>query len=69
MSIQEDEVARFTISYSLEPSEAGTRLTQRDEIEWRIPRLSRPLAKLIVRRHLRAQLATLKQLLESNATP
>jgi hypothetical protein len=64
-SRQEDDIAVFTIDYLLEPTVTGTRLTQRDEIAWKIPRLHHPIARRIVRRHMGDQLATLKRLLES----
>ena len=65
VSVQEDQVGRFTIAYELEPTPSGgTRLTQRDEIEWRVPRVGRPLARRIVNRHIGAQLRVLKALLE-----
>ncbi len=66
VSVQEDEVARFTISYALEPTATGTRLTQRDEIEWRIGVLSRPIARWIINRHISGQLRSLKRLLETS---
>jgi hypothetical protein len=62
VSCQEDELASFTISYLLEPISRGTRLTQRDEIHWQIPRIALPLATLIVRRHMREQLRDLRSL-------
>ena len=65
VSRQEDEVAAFTISYLLERTPRGTRLTQRDEIAWRISRIARPVAKRIVGRHIGSQLRKLKQVLES----
>jgi hypothetical protein len=68
-SRQEDNVAVFTITYQLEPAGTGTRLAQRDEIEWRIPRRYVPLAKRIVRRHIGDQLENLKRLLEREAEP
>jgi len=64
VSVQEDEVARFTISYLLEPTATGTRLTQRDEIDWRIARPARLVGRWIVNRHMGGQLRSLKRLLE-----
>jgi hypothetical protein len=68
-SIQEDNVARFTITYVLTATDGGTRLMQRDDIEWRIPRASVPIAKRIVRRHIGDQLESLKRLLETGSGP
>jgi hypothetical protein len=65
-SIQEDEVAVFDITYRLTSTSRGTRLTQRDEIEWKVPRLFQPIAKRIVRRHMGDQLGTLKALIEGD---
>ena len=62
---QTDEVGAFTITYELDTSADGTRLVQRDEIDWRIARPFVPLGSRIVRRHMRDQLATLKRVLES----
>ena len=62
---QVDRVATFRIRYDLDPSATGTRLTQRDEIEWRILPPFRPIGRWIVQRHLGEQLRSLKQLLES----
>lgn len=65
LSVQEDNVARFTISYLLEPMQTGTKLTQRDEIDWNIGPLSRRVGTRIVNRHIGEQLHSLKRLLES----
>lgn len=66
VSVQEDKIARWRISYLLEPDgNGGTRLTQRDDIEWRVTPLGRPIARRIVNQHLADQLRTLKALLES----
>lgn len=68
VSVQEDRIAHWTISYLLEPNgNGGTRLTQRDDIEWRVTSMGRPIARRIVSRHLGDQLGTLKALLESRA--
>jgi carbon monoxide dehydrogenase subunit G len=64
VSVQEDKVGRFTITYLLGPAGGGTRITQRDEIEWRLGPLARPIGTRIVRRHIDAQLRNLKRLLE-----
>lgn len=63
---EEDEEAAFEVSYELEPIAAGTRLTQRDRIEWRkLPSLGRPIARWFVGRTVQRQLSTLKRLLEA----
>jgi len=68
VSVQEDQIAHWTISYLLEPNgDGGTRLTQRDDIEWRVTPIGRPIARRIVGQHLGEQLRTLKALLESPA--
>ena len=62
---QEDDIALFTITYALEQtSAAGTHLSQRDDIDWKIARPARAVARLIVRRHMADQLRRLKRLLE-----
>jgi uncharacterized protein YndB with AHSA1/START domain len=66
VSIQEDDVASFTISYLLRATAGGTQLTQRDEIDWRISALARPIGKRIVSRHIGDQLSSLKRLLEGS---
>jgi uncharacterized protein YndB with AHSA1/START domain len=64
VSLQEDNVASFTISYILVPTPTGARLTQRDEIDWHIGLFSQPIGKRIVNRHIGDQLNSLKRLLE-----
>ena len=63
---QKDDDGVFDVTYELEATAAGTRLTQRDEIEWRIPRFQLPIARYMVSRDVERQLATLRRLLESN---
>lgn len=62
---QEDSNGVFSITYTLGSTPTGTRLTQTDEIEWKVPRIAQPFAKRTVRRHMRKQMGDLKQLLES----
>jgi uncharacterized protein YndB with AHSA1/START domain len=62
---QEDSNGVFSITYTLEPTATGTRLTQSDEIDWKIPRVAHPFAKRTVRKHMRQQSGELKRLLES----
>jgi uncharacterized protein YndB with AHSA1/START domain len=64
VTLQRDNVGAFTIAYELEPAGAGTSLTQRDEIDWKVPRAFVPVGRRIVRRHLGDQLSNLKRLLE-----
>lgn len=62
---QEDANGVFHIVYEVEPAAAGARLTQRDTIEWKVPRpLGRLAERLFVQRHIGEQLADLKRLLE-----
>jgi uncharacterized protein YndB with AHSA1/START domain len=62
---QEDDTGVFSVAYALEPAGAGTRLTQRDRIEWKIPRFQLPVARRMVSRDIENQFSTLKRLLES----
>jgi hypothetical protein len=62
---EEDDDSVFDVTYELGPTGAGTRLTQRDQIEWRIPRFQRPVARWMVGRDIENQLSTLKRVLES----
>jgi Polyketide cyclase / dehydrase and lipid transport len=63
---EEDEASTFSVEYRLEPAEAGTRLTQVSEVEWkRLPRVLRGTFARGVRRDVRNQLRALKRLLES----
>jgi uncharacterized protein YndB with AHSA1/START domain len=64
VSEQKDNVGHFTITYLLEPTGTGTRLTQRDEIEWKVLRPFHFVGRRIVGRHIVAQLDNLKGLLE-----
>ena len=62
---QEDSNGVFHIAYELEPSPVGTRFTQRDEIEWKVPgAVGRLAERLFVRRHIGEQMADLERLLE-----
>ena len=63
---EEDENGVFDVSYELEPTAEGSRLTQRDEIEWRIPKFQLPISRAMVSRDLQRQFSTLKRLLESS---
>jgi uncharacterized protein YndB with AHSA1/START domain len=62
---EEDDDGVFDVTYELQPAENGTRLTQHDEIAWKIPRLQRPIARRMVSRDVQNQLSALKRLLEA----
>ena len=63
---QEDANGVFHITYEVEPTAHGTRFTQRDAIDWKVPRAVGRLAeRLFVRRHIGEQMAELKRLLET----
>ena len=65
MKVREvDDDATFVVTYELEPADGGTKLTQIDEIEWKLAAPLRPLGRLMVNRHMPKQLAALKQVLE-----
>ena len=63
---EEDDDAVFDVTYLLEPTGARTRLTQHDEITWKIPRLQRPIANSMVGRDVVDQLSRLKRLFEDS---
>jgi uncharacterized protein YndB with AHSA1/START domain len=65
---QEDDNGVFSIAYTIEPAAGGgTRITQSDDIDWKIPRIAHPFAKRTVQRHMRQQMSDLKRVLESRA--
>jgi uncharacterized protein YndB with AHSA1/START domain len=61
---EEDEDGVFDVTYRLEATETGTRLTQIDEIDWKISKLLFPIARITVSRDIARQLATLRRFLE-----
>jgi tRNA (cmo5U34)-methyltransferase len=61
---EEDEDAIFNVVYRLEATSTGTRLTQIDDIDWKISKLALPIARAMVNRDIARQLAALKQTLE-----
>jgi uncharacterized protein YndB with AHSA1/START domain len=63
---EEDDDGVFDVTYVLEPTGARTRLTQHDEIAWKVPRLQRPIANMNVGRDIVDQLSRLKRLLEDS---
>jgi uncharacterized protein YndB with AHSA1/START domain len=64
---EQDDDAVFDVTYELEGAEEGTRLTQRDQIEWTIPKFQQPIGRAMVSRDIRRQFSTLKRLLEARA--
>lgn len=65
-SRQEDDNGVFDITYEVEPTPRGARLTQRDEIAWNVPGpVGRMAERLFVRRHIGEQMDALKRLLEA----
>ena len=61
---EEDADAVFNVLYVLEPEGAGTRLSQVDEIDWKIARPLRPIGRIMVSRDIKRQFGSLKQVLE-----
>jgi carbon monoxide dehydrogenase subunit G len=62
---QDDGTDRFRVSYELEPTPAGTRVTQRSEAEvGAVPRPLHPLWRHGIGRDVARQLRDLKRLLE-----
>jgi uncharacterized protein YndB with AHSA1/START domain len=61
---EEDDDGVFNVAYDLEPAGEGTRLTQRDQIEWKIPRFQVPIARRMVSRDIENQFSALKRVLE-----
>src|SRR5256885_14404679 len=63
---EEDDDGVFNVTYELEPAGRGTRLCQRDHIEWKIPKFQLPIARRMVSRDIENQLSALKHLLEDS---
>ena len=63
---EEDEDAVFNVVYQLESTGNGTRLTQIDDIDWKISKLALPIARVMVSRDMARQLGSLKQKLEGD---
>jgi uncharacterized protein YndB with AHSA1/START domain len=61
---EEDDDGVFNVTYELEPAGEGTRLTQRDQIEWKIAKFQRPIARRMVSGDIEKQLSALKRVLE-----
>jgi uncharacterized protein YndB with AHSA1/START domain len=65
---EEDDASVFRVEYRLAPSATGTLFTQAGEFEWKsLPRVLHGTFTRGVRRDVRAQLESLKRLLESSA--
>jgi hypothetical protein len=64
---EEDADAVFNVLYELEPEGAATRLSQVDDIDWKIPKPLRPIGRIMVSRDIRRQFGSLKHLLEGGA--
>jgi uncharacterized membrane protein len=61
---EEDADGVFDVAYEVETIPGATRLTQVDDIDWKIPKLALPVERLMVGCDLSRQLAALKRLLE-----
>jgi hypothetical protein len=61
---EEDDDAVFDVTYRLEDTANGTRLTQTDEIDWKLRFPGPQIGARMVRRDLERQFRTLKRLLE-----
>jgi uncharacterized protein YndB with AHSA1/START domain len=61
---EEDDDGVFNVLYELEPAGTGTRLSQIDEIDWKISKLAFPIARAMVSRDLGRQFTVLKRTLE-----
>jgi hypothetical protein len=61
---EEDEDGIFNVVYRLEATSSGTRLTQIDDIDWKISKLALPIARVMVSRDIARQLGALKKSLE-----
>jgi uncharacterized protein YndB with AHSA1/START domain len=64
---EEDADAVFDVLYELKPDASGSRLTQVDDIDWKIGQLALPIGRLMVSRDIRRQFRSLKRLLESGS--
>lgn len=63
---EDDEAATLNVEYRLEPTLDGTRFTQVSEFEWKkLPTLLHKTFAHGVRRDIRAQLRSLKRILEA----
>jgi uncharacterized protein YndB with AHSA1/START domain len=61
---EEDADGIFDVTYELQPAADATQLTQRDQIDWKIPRFQRPIARRMVSRDIERQFSALTRLLE-----
>ena len=63
---EQDSDGVFDVTYELEPNgSGGTRITQRSDVDLSLPRVLHPIGRFEIGRHLREQLAALKQLVEN----
>jgi uncharacterized protein YndB with AHSA1/START domain len=62
---EEDGDAVFDVTYEVEPEGSGTRMTQIDDIEWKVSRLVQPIGRAMVSRDIQRQLQALRALLEA----
>jgi len=62
---EEDADGVFDVTYELQPAADGAQLTQRDQIDWKIPRFQRPIARRMVSRDIERQFSALTRLLEA----
>jgi uncharacterized protein YndB with AHSA1/START domain len=63
---EQDTDGVFEVTYELEPAaDGGTRIAQRSDVELSLPKVLHPIGRFEIGRHLREQLAALKQLVEN----
>jgi uncharacterized protein YndB with AHSA1/START domain len=62
---EEDDDAVFEVTYRLEEAGEGSKLTQIDEIDWKVPFPGPPIGKVMVGRDIDRQFAALTRLLEA----
>ena len=62
---EEDDDAVFDVVYELQSAGDVTELTQRDQIDWKLPKFQRPLARRMVSRDIQNQFSALTRLLEA----
>jgi uncharacterized protein YndB with AHSA1/START domain len=60
----EDDDGVYEVTYLLDPAGAGTRFTQRSDVEWKLPRVLQLIASRMVPGDLEAQMKALKRELE-----
>jgi uncharacterized protein YndB with AHSA1/START domain len=66
--VERDKDGTFAVTYDLRAERGGTSITQRDDITLAgVPRILRPIGRLVIGRHLSEQFGALKSLLEQEA--